>query len=105
MSGNGASPLATEIDALLATWAASGRVCPQPKHWQALWDRLPDTQRSASGWVPPLPLILHAWHGATDAEKIERLRVQLIWAQQHGALDQALAFLESLAPSDWYTKS
>lgn len=94
-----------DLDALLRDWATQGRVCPQPQAWQRLWEMLPDKQRSGGGWSPPLPLILAAWHDATDAEKTERFRLHLAWAAQHAALDEAIAFLRSLAPSDWYTQS
>jgi hypothetical protein len=93
------------LDSLLAEMRAAGRVCPQPKHWQALWEVLPNKQRSGAGWLPPLPLILAAWNEATDAEKTERFRLHLAWADQHAALDEAIAFLLSLAPSDWYTQT
>jgi hypothetical protein len=94
-----------DVDALLQAWVADGRICPQPRHWQKLWDTLPNKQRSGGGWSPPLPLILAAWHEATDAEKAERFRLHLAWAAQHAALDEVIAFLRSLAPSDWYTQS
>ena len=80
-------------------------VGPAAQPWQRLWEMLPDKQRSGGGWSPPLPLILAAWHDATDSEKTERFRLHLAWAAQHAALDEAIAFLRSLAPSDWYTQS
>ena len=93
------------FDALVESCISDGRVCPQPRLWKALWDMLPDKKRSGGGWSPPLPLILAAWHDATDAEKTERFRLHLAWAHQYGALDEVIAFLRSLAPSDWYTQS
>jgi hypothetical protein len=94
-----------DLDALLRDWETQGRVCPQPQAWQKLWDMLPDKHRSGGSWSPPLPLILAAWHEATDAEKAERFRSHLAWAAKHAALDEVIAFLRSLAPSDWYTQS
>jgi len=99
------SPINNRLAALVADWTADGRVCPQPRHWQALWELLPDKQRSGGGWSPPLPLILAAWHEATDAEKAERFHLHLAWAEKHAVLDEAIALLRSLAPSDWYTQS
>jgi hypothetical protein len=94
-----------DVDALVRDWAIRGRVCPQPKQWQLLWEMLPDKHRGEGGWSPPLPLILATWHDATDAEKVERFRLHLVWADEHAALDDVISFLRSLAPPNWYTQS
>lgn len=78
------------------------RVCPQPLCWNELWELLPNKKRVGTGWEPPLPLILAAWHHTSDEEKRQRLHLQLQWAEYHGVLDEAITFLESLPPADWH---
>jgi len=80
-----------------------GRVCPQPNHWNAVWELLPDRQRQGAGWQPPLPLILAAWWHTSDAEKRERFELHLRWAETHGALAKVSAYLNTLEPGDWHT--
>ena len=54
---------------------AEGRVCPLPKHWNALYELLPDRrQRMDGGWEPALPLILAAWWDTPPLAKMLRLR-------------------------------
>lgn len=107
MTGIQGKPDATAcaLEALMLDLAAAGRVCLQPQPWQRLWEMLPDKQNREGRWSPSLPLILDGWWHSSDAEKSARFRVHVNWAAQHGAADEVLAFLRSLAPSDWYTQS
>jgi hypothetical protein len=86
----------------IARMKSEGRVCPQPLRWNDLWELLPDRKRVGTGWEPPLPLILAAWHHTSDEEKRLRLHQHLQWAEQHDALDQAISFLKSLPATDWH---
>ena len=78
------------------------RVCPQPKHWQTLWEMLPRRHRIAGRWKPPPPLILAAWHYASDDEKMERLAEHLEWAERHGRIVAVAEFLRNLSETDWH---
>jgi len=89
---------------IIASLAASGRVCPQPDRWNELWGMLPESRRVGNGWEPALPLILAAWHHTSDAEKRQRLRLHLDWAQTHGTLEAVVRFLDSLPSTDWHTE-
>lgn len=93
---------AEKLDALIAYVTADGRVCPQPIEWNALWELLPNKQPSGHSWLPPLPLILAAWHTTSDSEKATRLREHLNWAAEHGALDRIDATVRSLSEGQWH---
>ncbi len=79
-----------------------GRVCPQPDHWNRLWEMLPGRRRHGISWEPPLPFIPAAWWESSDSVKRERLNMHIRWAQEHGALEQVAQFIFSLKPEGWY---
>jgi hypothetical protein len=78
------------------------RVCPQPQRWQALWEMLPQRRQVSGGWHPPLPLILGAWHYASNFEKMQRLADHLEWAEKHGNLPAIAVYLRNLTEADWH---
>jgi hypothetical protein len=78
------------------------RVCPQAKHWQMLWEMLPRRQQIDGRWQPPPPLILAAWHHASNEEKMERLSEHIEWAERHGGIAAASEFLRNLNEADWH---
>ena len=80
----------------------SGRVCPVPMQWKELWDKLLNRRRTGGSWTPPPPLILAAWWETSDAEKSDRFEDHLLWARDHGALDEIAAFVRSLDESKWH---
>ena len=64
---------------------------------------LPERKQLPSGaWRPAVPLILGGWWYSSDQEKRSRLIEHLQWAQQEGALESAIAFLDGLPEKDWY---
>lgn len=63
---------------------------------------LPDRRQIGAGWEPPLPLILGAWHHVSNLEKMLRLAEHIQWADKHGKLTEASAFLRGLVESDWH---
>lgn len=78
------------------------RVCPLPIYWNDFWQSLPSLKRVGSTWSPSPPLILAAWHLASDGEKRARFEEHLEWADQHGSLNEALNFLNTLGEADWH---
>lgn len=78
------------------------RVCPQPQRWQTLWEMLPQRRQVSGEWQPPLPLILGAWHHASNSEKMERLADHLEWAEKHGNLPAIATYLRNLTEADWH---
>jgi hypothetical protein len=87
---------------LIAYCRENGRVCPQPLSWNALWDLLPERRQVGAGWIPPLPLILGAWHFTSDLEKMGRLKEHIEWAEQHGNLPEIAVYLRKLPEKDWH---
>jgi hypothetical protein len=90
------------VKALVAYCQDKDRVCPMPQQWDRLWKLLPNRSRVGSGWEPPLPLILGAWHEATGLEKMHRLTTHIEWAAKSDALEPVKAFLYSLKENQWF---
>ncbi len=93
--------MATESE-LLELARINGRVCPQPSHWNRLYQLLPNRRQVGSSWEPPLPLILAAWWDAPDTSKAARLQEHISWAVAHGAGDKVHAYLSGLAEIEWH---
>lgn len=89
------------VQSLVAYSRERQRVCPQPQLWQTLWETLPDRRQIDGRWQPPLPLILAAWHDASDGEKMQRLAEHLEWAEQHGGIVAVAGFLRNLNEEEW----
>lgn len=87
---------------LLAYCSEKGRVCPQPKWWNAIWEMLPERRQVGGGWQPPAPLVLGAWHYSSNLEKMLRLAEHIDWADQHGDLQSIAALLRGLPENEWH---
>ena len=90
------------VPALIAYCRKNGRVCPLPLKWHALWEALPERRRVGTGWEPPLPIILDAWHYASNLEKMIRLAEHIQWASRHNQLVQVSTFLRGLTEAEWH---
>jgi hypothetical protein len=90
------------VDEILEYCRCENRVCPVPEYWNQLYRLLPETRQGGSGWEPPLPLILAAWHHTTDSDKQERLKQHIRWAHDHGALSRIAKCLTSLREEQWH---
>ena len=77
------------------------RVCPEPQRWSELYQMLMQHRRKDS---PELywPLILGGWWDTSHLDKIIRLQHHLKWAESHGCLPQADAFLRGLPEDEWH---
>lgn len=80
------------------------RVCPKPLHWQKLYNLLTE-KKGRSGIKLSSPLILAAWWGTSDRQKMQRLQEQIKWASDHGCLDTVYDFLRDLTDEEWYYTS
>ena len=89
------------VESLIAYCRENRRVCPQPTLWNELWEILPGRRRVGSGWEPPLPLILAAWHTTSALSKMLRLEEHIRWAEENGALETVAAFVHGLPEEDW----
>ena len=79
----------------------NSRVCPMPQRWNALYELLPNRQRTGGGWKPALPLILAAWHDTPAISKMLRLEEHIRWAAEHNALEKVRVFICNLEENDW----
>jgi hypothetical protein len=75
------------------------KVCPNPKSWHEIHERLLAawTERSI-GERPPMPLILNGWAATNDVEKLARWQETVEWAKKHN-----LEELVSMAGKEWYS--
>ena len=89
------------LEEAIAGVLVNDRVCPVPMRWNDLYKLLCKVAKDKSASTPPVPLILGAWWRSSPAEKAERLRCQLEWASDHGALEHALRHLARLSENDW----
>ena len=89
------------LEELLRYAQAKQRVCPQPAHWNTLWEMLPDRHRDNGSWVPAPPLILAAWWSTPPLFKILRVREHVEYAARRGVLLQIETFLRALSEEDW----
>jgi hypothetical protein len=96
--------LSEKASRLIAYCRENGRICPQPDYWDRLWKMLPGLD-SPEGQNLPIPLILGGWHYSSNIQKIERLKMHIEWADQHGAIDNVDAFLRGLREEDWHHRS
>lgn len=80
----------------------NNRVCPQPMRWNDLYHLLPETHCVGNRWEPALPLILGAWHYASNSEKMLRLEEHINWAANRGAIQKVADFLRGLEEADWH---
>jgi hypothetical protein len=93
---------ADTFDSLWNYCTANNRLVPMPTQWNQFFGMLKNTrQKTSGGWVPPLPLILAAWHHSTPIEKQLRFKEHIQWALDQGQLYQIGAYLKSLAEDQW----
>jgi hypothetical protein len=90
------------LEDVLAEAQKNDRICPRPDKWNRLYRMLPKKRGASGKREPALPLILAAWWGTSELQKIQRLREHIEWADAHGCLDKAYAFLRSLPEEEWH---
>jgi len=73
-------------------------ICPKPRRWVQINERLCTICQLRSLPLPPVPLILHGWAYSNDIQKADRWNATLKSATEHGLSD-----LVVLNPSDWYS--
>lgn len=85
------------IEQFLRALKADGR--SSPSDWQQFHSFL-ERKRQPRQTPPSVPLILAA-SGESNASKHERLGEQLVWASEHGCLDEALDYLNAIPRDQW----
>jgi hypothetical protein len=94
----------TLLEELMTESRKDKRVCPQPRIWNEIWERLPNRRRMGVGWEPPAPLILAAWWETSDADKRDRFHSHLRWTAEHGAIGEIGDLIFKMQPQDWHTE-
>lgn len=78
-----------------------GRSYPAPKYWERLYLML-EEEAEKRGKTPPPPPLTHALdHEPDEADKIDRLREQLAWAERNNLLHRIQMFFDAMPPSGW----
>jgi hypothetical protein len=90
------------LDDVLAEAGRSSRICPQPRQWNLLYKLLTKDPGKLNERRAPPPLILAAWWDTSAQEKMLRLRKQIEWASEEGALDVVYQFLRNLKEDEWF---
>jgi hypothetical protein len=87
------------IEFFLSEIKSDGRSSPAGKHWHDFWKWL---EKKSLNQIekPPMPLILAA-SGASDSTKHDRLREQLMFAEQNGFSLEAIEWLTALRHDSW----
>jgi hypothetical protein len=81
-----------------------GRSSPAGRYWHDFTVAIGQRAEPGDDSRPLPPLILAA-SGASNAAKFQRLSEQLEWAKRHGVLAEALRFLGALSDEQWNTGS
>jgi hypothetical protein len=89
------------IDAAMVLARRNNRVCPRPQRWAEFSMLLADSRADLRTPQPPAPATGAAWTQTSSLAKRLCFREQIEWAQRHGALDKAMAFIVALPESDW----
>ncbi|MBP6013145.1 MAG: hypothetical protein KBA31_13040 [Alphaproteobacteria bacterium] len=82
----------------MADLKAKGRSAPAGRLWHEFFKKV--TKGIDRSERPALPLIL-AGSVASNAQKQDRLREHLFWADKHGRLEEAFALLFSTPEDGW----
>jgi hypothetical protein len=78
-----------------------GRAYPSPRYWERLHLMLME-EAEKRGRTPPPPPLLHGLESdPTDADRMERLDEQVIWADHNQLLHRVQMFFDAMPPSGW----
>lgn len=88
------------IDVFLAKKKTLGLSAPAGTSWIGLFELI--THGLPEHEWPYLPLILNGAAFSSDSSKQRRLKEHLMFADEHGRLDEALTYLASLNSNCWY---
>ncbi len=98
-----AAPALT-VEGVMLVARKNNRVCPTPQQWDAFCERMTEAAgRGGSKVREPLPAAATgaAWSVTPPLTKRLCFREQIEWAGRHGVLEQAMAYVQGLAETDW----
>jgi hypothetical protein len=95
-----AQPLFT-LEAAMLVARRNNRVCPRPECWVEFAALLPPRKTLRGVQPPPAPMTGAAWSVTPPLTKRLCFREQIEWAERQGVLENAIAFIQSMAEEDW----
>jgi hypothetical protein len=95
-----AQPLFT-LEAAMLVARRNNRVCPRPEHWQELHGLLPARTTTRGVQTPPVPPTGPAWSKTAPLTKRLLFREHIEWAEAQGALENLMAFMQTMPETDW----
>jgi hypothetical protein len=78
-----------------------GRSYPSPRYWEQLCQMLEEEAEKRGRSPPPAPLVHGLDHTPTEADKVERLKEQVTWADRNQLLHRIKMFFDAMPPSGW----
>lgn len=73
-------------------------ICPNPKVWHSLFEKLASYAASHDLPLPPKPLILAGWNFSSDLEKQIRWQETIKWCQAHKCSE----LIDDINEAGWY---
>ena len=95
-----AKPLFT-LDAAMLVARRNNRVCPRAERWAELHALLPARQTQRGEQKPPVPPTGAAWSKTAPLTKRLLFREHIEWAEAQGALENVMAFMQTMPETDW----
>ena len=71
------------------------------RYWERLYQQLSE-EAEKRGKTPPPPPLLHALdHDPTEADRMDRLDEQVVWADRNSLLHRVQMFFDAMPSSGW----
>ena len=78
-----------------------GRAYPTTRYWERLHQQLSE-EAEKRGKTPPPPPLWHALdHEPSQADRMDRLDEQVVWADRNHLLHRVQMFFDAMQPSGW----
>lgn len=89
------------LEAAMLVARRNNRVCPRPERWQELYEQLPPRKTLRGTQNPPVPPLGSAWAATPPLTKRLLFREHIEWAEATGSLETVMAYMQSMAETDW----
>ena len=93
--------MTNSLESLIDYCIDRDRICPEARRWYELHQMLLQHRRRPLSTSLKSALILGG-SDASNGDKIMRLQHHFRWAESHGCLPQADAFLRGLPEDEWH---
>ena len=78
-----------------------GRAYPQPRYWERLHQMLSEEAEKRGKTPPPAPSLFGLEASPSEADFMERLDEQVVWADRNDLLHRVQMFFDAMPPSGW----